>query len=97
MRTRIAAAVALFAAGALLTGCAARLGAGTVIEKKYTAAWCTTYFAFYDGKTPTPVLQCYPDSWELQLRDGDEEGVRAVTAAEFGSYEIGDDYPKAAR
>lgn len=81
-----------------LVGCSAP-ERGTVYEKKYSAAWsywdsqCMVYGKSGLCTMRMPVQHTIPESWQLCLRDRDEQGCRDVDQITWHQYEVGQEYP----
>jgi hypothetical protein len=79
---------ALVAAGVFLAGCGGP-PTGEVLDRDHVSAWCSTTVV-NSGKTAIPVMTCYPEKWELRLRNGSgDEGWTDVTEAEYESHGVG--------
>lgn len=83
-----------------LTASCAGPETGKVVKRNYNPPWtemhqscimfdkngtCRSYMS-------TPIQ--HPESCELYLERGDEKGWRTIPCLEYGSYSVGDYYPK---
>lgn len=96
----------LLAAGAalltvlVLSGCGSSISEGTVTSKDYDPEYqyitmqCMSYNKDGMCTVQIPVTHTYPESWTLNLRDGDKEGYVNVSPGEYESYKVGDHYPQ---
>ena len=91
----------LIAAPLLLAGCSAP-ERGQVMARHYEApyTWIQMQCAGYNSKgictAYIPIFHNEPERWILTLRDGDDEGDRAVGKAAYPNCEIGSVYPDCA-
>jgi len=89
---------AVLVAAALLVGCSAP-ERGTVVAKRYEPEYTTTTWTCYGYDKngfctlQLPTSNRWPEQWQLRLRDGDDEGWRAVDQADYHEYEVGEEYP----
>lgn len=71
---------------------------GVVYDKKYHAAYTYTTWNCYSYNKQgvctlnMPSSNYVPESWELCLRDGDEEGCRHVDQTTYHKFRIGSYY-----
>ena len=71
---------------------------GVVYQKKYHAAYTyTTWHCYSYNKQGIctlnmPQSNYVPESWELCLRDGEEEGCRSVDQTTYHKYRVGSYY-----
>lgn len=90
-----AAVVAVAGLAAVLAGCSATLDTGTVIDRDYSDAHCTTSLMPVGKGGLIPITNCYPKTWTLRLRNVDgDEGDAGVSAVAFDRCQIGDHYPE---
>lgn len=86
-RKRIAAVLVIAAS---LTGCST-MKAGTVIDKSHDEAR-TTFTTICSGQPlicrPQPIYD--DEDWDLQIREGDQEGWVGVSEETFDRVEVGD-------
>lgn len=102
MRKALAALSAVTLA-LVLAGCSA-ISTGTVTSKDYDPAWQQTVYDYHcmsrnkDGvctyNAPIPRTVYYPESYTLNLKDGEKTGWVNVSEGEYEDYEVGDHYPK---
>ena len=98
-----AGVVGLMLLGLALVGCGSSISAGTVTEKSYSPEYqyMTQQCAGYnkDGACTVwmPIWHTMPESFTLDLRDGEKDGYVRVSEAEYESYEVGDYYPRGSR
>ena len=85
------------AAGVLvLTGCGGP-ETGEVVDKDYSPAFTTTTSICSpvgNVTVCTPQTHYYPESWDLRLKNGDDEGWVGVSEETYNRCEIGFDYPE---
>jgi hypothetical protein len=82
----------------ILWGCSAP-ESGTVVNKKYhepyewVGSQCYVYNKNGVCTLTMPVVHHISESWELCLRNGEDEGCRNVDQITWHEYKIGDEYP----
>lgn len=102
MRTSVRTAVALLLTALFaLTGCTAKITAGTVVDKSYRAAYSTTYMSCMsynaDGicTMQVPQQRHHPESWSITIQGMNEKQEQdtaryRVSEATYERLEFGD-------
>jgi len=87
--------LAAFATLLLLVGCSA-ISEGYITNKTFTPAYMSTWIWCHPvGKVTIcqPMTTYYPDSWEFDIKKGEDTGFVSVNEGEYDSYEVGEYYP----
>lgn len=83
----------------LMAGCS-QIKYGTVTDKSYHPAW-TQYTTTQQCSGTPPNRICvpivtptfWPESYQLRLKNNQDEGWRSVTREEYDRYKVGAKYP----
>lgn len=83
---------------ATLTGCASHLDHGMIIGKQYNPQStyvimsCILYTKYgCSGYIPIPITD--PQSWQLNMKDGDKTGSTEVDQQTYDRVKVGQKYP----